>query len=98
MSVVRRSDELASICVCSPNEPFLEKVSDYLGAVGLGPLPAANGSAAVRLCRYVRVEVLVLDLAFSNGTALDVLKKIFEPDFPEVGGVLVLTRREGVRQ
>lgn len=94
MSIVRRSEELTSICVCTPDERFLETISDHLSASGFGPLPAANGSAAVRLCRYVRVEVLVLDLAFPNGTALDVLRRIAEPDFPEVGGILVLTDRQ----
>ncbi|MBS1888805.1 MAG: response regulator transcription factor [Actinobacteria bacterium] len=94
MSLDRISEEPTSICVCSPNEPFLEAIADFLSDAGFGPLPAANGSAALRLCRYVRVEILVLDLAFPEGVVLDVLGRISDPDFPRVGAVLLLTDRK----
>jgi DNA-binding response OmpR family regulator len=89
-----KRDAHISICVCTPDGPLLESICDYLDKVGFGCLPAADGSAALRLCRYVRVDVLILDLAFTEGTVPDLLERISEPDFPEVGGVLVLSDRE----
>jgi DNA-binding response OmpR family regulator len=91
MSSDARRDALTSICICTPSERLLESICDSLSDVGFGCLPAANASAALRLCRYVRVEVLILDLAFFEDTVTEVLRGIAEPDFPEVGGILVLS-------
>lgn len=92
---MRRStgDLIATVVVCSAEEPFLEAISERLGEDGYAPLPAANASAASRLCRFTRPDLLIVDLALPDGTALALLReRARDQEFPDVG-VLVLAGR-----
>lgn len=87
-------DFIATVVVCSAEEPLLEAISERLAEDGYAPLPAANAAAASRLCRFTGPDLLIVDLRLPNGSAPALLRERGRrPDFPDVG-VLALAGRE----
>jgi len=88
---------IAAVVVCSSEEPFLEAISERLGEDGYAPLPAADASAASRLCRFTRPDLLIVDLALPNGTAPALMReRTRRPDFPDVGVLALAGRGESI--
>jgi len=72
--------EIASLVVCEDDTPTLELLCDHLTADRFGVLPAPSASDALRLCRYNRPDLLLLDLTLPDASGLDVLREIREAD------------------
>ena len=92
-----RSD-IATLVVCEDDAVTLELLCDHLAADHFGVLPAPSAADALRLCRYNRPDLLLLDLVLPDASGLDVLREIraadgpgarFDPRMP----VIVLTGR-----
>jgi DNA-binding response OmpR family regulator len=72
--------EIASLVVCEDDAPTLQLLCDHLTADRFGVLPAPSASDALRLCRYNQPDLLLLDLALSDASGLDVLREIRDAD------------------
>lgn len=72
--------EIASVVVCEDDTPTLELLCDHLTADRFGVLPAPSASDALRLCRYNRPDLLLLDLTLPDASGLDVLQEIRDAD------------------
>jgi len=90
--------EIASLVVCEDDTTTLELLCDHLVADRFAALPAPSAADALRLCRFNRPDLLLLDLALPDASGLDVLRAIrdadgagsrCDPDLP----VIVLTGR-----
>ncbi len=90
-----------TIVVCEDDIPTLELLCDHLGADRFGVLPASRAADALRLCRYVRPHLLLLDLALPDASGLDLLREIREGEETEsrvdpLLPIIVLTGRSGL--
>jgi DNA-binding response OmpR family regulator len=72
--------EIANVVVCEDDTPTLELLCDHLTADRFGVLPAPSASDALRLCRYNRPDLLLLDLTLPDASGLDVLREIRDAD------------------
>jgi DNA-binding response OmpR family regulator len=87
------AEVIATVIVCSASEPQLEAICDRLIDDRYAPLPAATASAASRLCRYGRAELLILDLGLPHHAALSLLRERTEwDDFPDIGVLALMDR------
>jgi DNA-binding response OmpR family regulator len=90
-------DFIGTVVVCSPEEPLLEAISERLAEDGYAPLPAANASAASRLCRFTRPDLLIVDLGLPDGTGLALLReRTRDPDFPALGALALAGAEDSV--
>jgi DNA-binding response OmpR family regulator len=95
MSAVR---EAATIVVCVEDHETLDLLCERLVADRYEVLPSSNGADALRLCRFHRPDVLVLDNSLPEGAGLDLLSQVREGD-PAEGrldpslAIIVLTDR-----
>lgn len=88
---------IATVVVCSSEDPLLEAISERLGEEGYAPVPAANASAASRLCRFTRPDLLIVDLRLPDGAAEDLLRERGrQPDFADVGVLALVGRGESI--
>jgi len=90
--------EIASLVVCDDDAPTLELLCDHLTADRFRVLPAPSAADALRLCRYDRPDLLLLDLNLPDASGLDVLREIRDADgvtsrFDPALPVIVLTGR-----
>ena len=87
------AEVIATAIVCSASEPQLEAICDRWIDDRYAPLPAATASAASRLCRYGRAELLILDLGLPHQGALNLLRERTEwDDFPDIGVLALMDR------
>ena len=75
------SEEIATIVVCEDDPPTLDLLCDHLVADRFEALPVSGAADALRVCRYNRPALMLLDLSLANG--LDVLREIREGDGAE---------------
>jgi len=68
--------EIASLVVCEDDTPTLELLCDHLVADRFAALPAPSAADALRLCRFNRPDLLLLDLSLPDASGLDVLRAI----------------------
>jgi DNA-binding response OmpR family regulator len=96
-----RTEEIATIVVCEDDPATLDLLCDHLVADRFAALPAPSAADALRLCRYQRPALMLLDLALPDASGFDVLKEIrhadgerspLDPRLP----IIVLTGRDGV--
>jgi DNA-binding response OmpR family regulator len=73
-------NKIATIVVCEDDEPTLELLCEHLVADRFEVLPAPGAADALRLCRYGRPDLMLLDLALPDASGLDVLRQIREAD------------------
>ena len=93
--------DIASLVVCEDDTPTLELLCDHLVADRFAALPAPSAADALRLCRFNRPDLLLLDLSLPDASGLDVLRTIREADgsdgaasrFDPALPVIVLTGR-----
>jgi DNA-binding response OmpR family regulator len=92
------AEQIATVVVCTADEPLLDAICDHLIERRFAPLPAASASVASRLCRYGRADVLILDLALPDDSALDLLRERTEgQDFPGIGVLALVDGSERPR-
>lgn len=73
-------EEIATVIVCDGDEATLNLLCEHLVADHFEVLPAPSGADALRLCRYNRPDLLVLDLSLPDMPGIDVLQEIREAD------------------
>lgn len=73
-------DEVARILVCEDDEATLELLCDHLTADCFEVLAAPTAADAFRLCIYGKPDLLLLDLNLPDGSGLDLLRKLRDPD------------------
>lgn len=90
--------EIANVVVCEDDGPTLELLCENLSADRYEVLPAPSAADALRICRFERPDLMLLDLALPDASGLEVLREIraadgvvsrFDPRLP----VIVLTGR-----
>jgi len=72
-----------TIVVCEDDQPTLDLLCEHLAADGFDVLPASSAADALRVCRYGRPDLMLLDLALPDASGLDVLREIREADGAE---------------
>jgi DNA-binding response OmpR family regulator len=72
-----------TIVVCEDDQPTLDLLCEHLVADGFDVLPASSAVDALRICRYSRPDLMLLDLALPDASGLDVLREIREADGAE---------------
>ena len=72
--------EIANLVVCEDDAPTLELLCDHLVADRFTALPAPSAADALRLCRFNRPDLLLLDLSLPDASGLDVLRAIRDAD------------------
>lgn len=68
----------ATVVVCVADEATLDLLCDRLASDRFEPLPAKSAEEALRLCRFQRPDVLVVDLELPDGTGAELLRRIRE--------------------
>ena len=92
------AEQIATVVICTADAPLLDAICDHLIERRLAPLPATSASAASRLCRYGRADVLILDLALPDDSALELLRERSDSqDFPGIGVLALVDGGEGLR-
>jgi DNA-binding response OmpR family regulator len=71
-------DEIATLVVCDGDQPTLDLLCGHLADDRFEVLPAPSGTEALRLCRFNRPDILILDLGLPDGSAIDLLQQIRE--------------------
>jgi DNA-binding response OmpR family regulator len=79
-SAPARLGKPATIVVCEDDTATLELLCDHLAADSFAALPVTGASDALRLCRYSKPDMLLLDLSLPDASGLDVLREIREAD------------------
>jgi DNA-binding response OmpR family regulator len=101
LPVLPHRQEIASVVVCEDDAITLDLLCDHLVADRFGVLPAPSAADALRLCRYNKPDLLLLDLGLPDASGLDVLREIrradgvqsrFDPRLP----VIVLSGRGAI--
>ncbi len=99
-------EKTARLVVCEDDQPTLELLADHLVADCFEVLTASTVADAMRLCTYNEPDLLLLDLALPDGSGLDLLRTIRNPDRsvnridPGLGVIIVSgrgTERDRVR-
>jgi DNA-binding response OmpR family regulator len=83
--MMARRDRIATLVVCDGNERVLVELCDRLAEADFEVLPATGAVEALRLCRYIDADLLLLDGELPDGAAADVIHVVREEQ--EVGGL-----------
>lgn len=95
------TEQIATIVVCEDDAATLDLLCDHLVADRFEVLPAPGAADALRLCRYHRPDLMLLDLALPDAAGLDVLREIREADGRPIDPrlpIIVLTGRGGAAE
>lgn len=79
-----RRERIATLVVCDGDERVLVELCDRLAERDFDVLPSTGAVEALRLCRYIDPDLLLLDGELPDGAAGDVIRVVREEQ--EVGG------------
>jgi DNA-binding response OmpR family regulator len=79
-----RRERIATVVVCEGDGKVLIELCDRLAEDDFDVLPASGAVEALRLCRYIHPDLLLLDGELPDGAASDVIRVVREEQ--EVGG------------